>query len=94
MIKWKLPMPTNIQTGEIQILQTNSCRTENKTEEKCDVVHEKECRTEFVREECHDDCKTEYDTVEKKVTEDRSVGSSSNLNQTGMIEFFSLRLMM
>ena len=47
-----------------------------------------------MREECHDDCKTEYDTVEKKVTEDRSVGSSSNLNQTGMIEFFSLRLMM
>ena len=54
-------------------------------------MHEKECRAEFVREECHDDCKTEYDTVEKKVTEDRSVGIYS---ETGMIEFFSLRSMM
>ena len=52
------------------------------------------CRAEFVREECHDDCKTEYDTVEKKVTEDRSVGRFSYLYETGMIEFFSLRSMM
>ena len=58
---------------------TSICRTENKTEEKCKFVHEKECRAEFVREECHDDCKTEYDTVEKKVTEDRSVSKFSNL---------------
>ena len=69
-------------------------RTENKTEEKCEVVNEKECRAKFVREECHDDCKTEYDTVEKKEKEDRSVGSFSNLYETGKIEFFSLRSMM
>ena len=57
-------------------------------------MHEKECRAEFVREECHDDCKTEYDTVEKKVTEDRLVGCFCNLYETGMIEFFAPRSMM
>ena len=43
-------------------------RTENRTEEVCKDTTERKCRAEVVGKECHDDCKTVYDTVTKNVT--------------------------